>query len=237
MSTTAHGVTTASRLLRLVLPTPEVLARPVSHDTLMDESERRLCIAAHCGMPVEELIATRVLDNATDFRRWQDEHAGIMRRIAAERRSEAQRSALLCASMALIHRKALFEYLRDRAVRGNDRRNLMELFFKQRDYTSAVVHEHGNYLRSAASYLCSSHVGRQLLLDDIFNEPLMQYEDLYTDYFRAYCDALLLAANDPLAAIAMPMALQLKQRVCEWRNALHALATSRSGTWRRPQLE
>lgn len=225
---------TATRLLRLVLPASEPPAHPLSHDHLMDESERRLCIAAHCGMPIEEMIAGRVLDNATDFHRWQNEHAAIMRRIAIERHCEAQRSVLLSASMALIHRKALFEYLRDRRIRGDRRRRLMSLFFRQRDYESAMIIEHGNYLRSAASFLCSSHVGRQLLLDPVFDQPLMQYEEIYTDYFRAYCDSVLLPPTDPTAVFALPLARQLKQQVNEWRCALQALAISRSGTWRRP---
>ena len=234
MSIPGTGASTATRLLRLVVHAPDASTRPVNHDSLMDESERRLCIAARCGMPTEAMVATRVLDNATDFHRWQTEHALIMKRIAVERDCAAQRSVLLGASMALIHRKALFEYLRDRQVRGNARHQLMRAFFWQRDYASAVVQEHGNYLRSAASYLCSSHIGRQLLLDEIFNEPLLQYEDLYTDYFRTYCDAIVLPASDPMSACALPIATQLKQQVNEWRRALQSLATSRSGIWRRP---
>jgi hypothetical protein len=232
--TAVHGTSTATRLLRLVLPAAPPPAHPLSHDHLMDESERRLCIAAHCGTPLEEMIANRVLDNAADFCRWESEHAALMRRIAIERHCEAQRGALLSASMSLIHRKALFEYLRDRRVRGRQRRQLMALFFRQRDYASAIVIEHGNYLRSAASLLCSSYVGRRLLLDEVFDQPLQQYEEIYTEYFRAYCDSVLLPASDPTVVFALPLARELKQQVNEWRSALQALAVSRSGTWRRP---
>jgi hypothetical protein len=232
--TAVHGASAATRLLRLGVPCPEPLAHPLSHDHLMDASERRLCSAAHCGRPMEEMIAGRVLDNATDFHRWQNEHAVLMRRIAVERHCEAQRGVLLSASMTLIHRKALFEYLRDRRIRGNRRQRLMRVFFRQRDYESAMIIEHGNYLRSAASFLCSSHVGRRLLLDPIFGQPLRQYEEIYTEYFGAYCDCVLLPSSDPTAAFALPLARQLKQQVNEWRCALQALATSRSGTWRRP---
>lgn len=234
MSNPANRANTATRLLRLVVPVPDASIRPFDHDSLMDESERRLCIAACCGMPIEEMIAGRVLDNPTDFSRWQAEHAVIMKRIAIERDCGAQRCVLLSASMDLIHRKALFEYLRDREVRGSARRQLMAAFFNWRDYEGAVIQEHGNYLRSAASYLCSSHVGRRLLLDEIFDQPLLQYEDLYTDYFRAYCDSIMLPPGDPMSVCALPLAKQLKQQVGEWRRALQALAVSRSGTWRRP---
>lgn len=237
MSTTRAGAGgTATHLLRLVLPTPGAPSRIVSHHQLMDESERRLHSAAHCGQPIEETIAARILSNARDYRRWEGEHAGIMKRISIERRCEMQKSALLCASLSLIHRKALFEYLRDREIRGAQRRRLIALFFSHRDYDSAVIAEHGNYLRSAASYLCSSHLGRQLLLDEIFDEPLMQYEDLYAGYFRAYCDFALLPYGDPMAAYVGPLVLPLKQQVRQWRCALLALTQSNSGIWRRPSF-
>jgi hypothetical protein len=225
---------TATRLLRLVMPLQETRNGCVTHRSLMDESERLLCAAAHCGQPIEELVAGRILDNVRDYRLWEDEHANIMRRIAIERSGEMQKCALLSASLALIHRKALFEYLRDREVRGKDRRRLLAHFFSRSDYERALVSEHGNYLRSAASYLCSSHVGRQLLLDDIFDQPLQQYETLYGDYFRAYCDSVLLAAKDSQSDYVQPLLIPLKQQVNEWRDALQALAHSRSGTWRRP---
>lgn len=236
MSTTRAGAgNTATRLLRLVL-IPDAPSRIISHNQLMDESERRLHSAAHCGLPIEETVAARILDNAKDYHRWEGEHASIMKRIAIERRCEMQKSALLCASLSLIHRKALFEYLRDRNIRGNERRRLIAFFFSHRDYDSAVIAEHGNYLRSAASYLCSSYVGRQLLLDEIFDEPLQQYEDLYADYFRAYCDSALLSNHDPAAGYVRPLVLPLKQQVTQWRSALLALTQSSSGIWRRPTL-
>jgi hypothetical protein len=231
-SSRVDPASTATRLLRLVVPLQEP-SRHITHRYLMDESERLICTAAHCGQPLEEMVATRILDNARDYRRWECEHANIMKRIADERSSTLQKCALLSASLALIHRKALFEYMRDCEVRGQDRRLLMAHFFSHSDYSRAVISEHGNYLRSAASFLCSSHVGRELLLDDIFDQPLQQYELLYADYFRAYCDCALQSLR-PQNASVEPLLIPLKQQVNEWRQALLALAHSRSGTWRRP---
>jgi hypothetical protein len=230
------SASTATRLLRLVLPAHEAPGRVLTHRNLMDESERLLCAAAHCGQPIEELVASRILDNPHDYHCWENEHASIMRPIAMERSGEMQKCALLSASLALVHRKALFEYMRDREVRGTDRRRLMAHFFSRSDYSRALISEHGNYLRSAASYLCSSHLGRQLLLDEIFDEPLQQYEKLYGDYFRAYCDCALLADSDSQTSYMQPLLIPLKQQVNEWREALQALAHSRSGTWRRPNF-
>lgn len=237
MSTTRIDAgSTATRLLRLVLPVHDVPSRIVSHHQLMDESERQLCSAAHCGVQTVETVAARILDNAREYHRWENEHAGIMKRIAGERRCDAQKIALLDASLALVHRKALFEHLRDRQIRGDARRRLVSLFFSHRDYETAVVAEHGNYLRSAASYLCSSYVGRRLLLDEIFDEPLTQYEDLYTEYFCAFCDLALLSDSDPMTACVRPLVLPLKRQVKEYRTALLALTQSSSGIWRRPAL-
>jgi hypothetical protein len=225
---------TASRLLRLVWPVSETDARVVSHNQLMDESQRRLYSAVHCGVPVEETVATRILGSAREFHRWEDQHACIMKRIAGERHCEAQKAALLDASLALIHRKALFEHLRDAQVRGQRRRHLMAIFCGHHDYETAVISEHGIYLRSAASFLCSSHVGRRLLFDEIFNEPLAQYEDLYGEYFRAFCNAAVLSERSADAALLRPLVMSLKRQVSEYRAALLALTQSNSGTWRRP---
>src|SRR5678816_4616369 len=96
----------------------------LSHNRLMEESQRRLANAVVSGQPIEERVATRILDNTRDYRRWEDEHAMLMRRIAAERLPGVQKVQLLEISFALVHRKALFEYLRDEQVRGVKRNEI-----------------------------------------------------------------------------------------------------------------
>lgn len=209
---------------------------PLSHTRLMEESERRLSDVVLRGEPAEALVASRILDNARDYSLWEDEHAALMRRIAAQRISTAQKSELLNVSLALIHRKALFEYLRDRRVRGQARRTLMAHFFRHRDYHCSVVAEHGQYLRSAASYLCSSHVGGRVMFDALFGAPLAEYEDVYASYFRAYCDRIFTGDDDPIADSMLPLLMEMKAQVGEWRNALTALTQSQSGVWRRPRF-
>ena len=163
--------------------------RRLSHDRLMEESQRRLANAALSGVPNEERVAMRILDDARGYRRWEDEHATLMRRIAAERLPGVQKTQLLNVALSLIHRKALFEYLRDEQVRGIRRQDIVAHFFSHRDYNSAVVAEHGRYMRSAASYFCSSYVGSHVMFDALFEAPLGEYEDLYASYFRTYCSA------------------------------------------------
>lgn len=210
--------------------------RRLSHDQLMEESQRRLANAALSGSPSEERVATRILDCARDYSRWEAEHATLMRRIAAERLPSIQKAQLLNISLALIHRKALFEYLRDEQVRGIKRQGIMAHFFSHRDYPSAVVSEHGRYVRSAASYLCSSHVGSHVMFDALFESPLAEYEDLYASYFRTYCSVTLASDDNAVEKSMLPVLVDLKGQIGEWRKALIALTHSQSGIWRRPML-
>lgn len=210
--------------------------RRLSHDRLMEESQRRISNAALSGEPAEERLAERILDNTRVYQRWENEHATLMRRIAAERLPSIQKSELLTISLSLIHRKALFEYLRDDRVRGIRRQQIMAHFFTHRDYASAVVAEHGRYVQSAASYLCSSYVGSNLMFDALFEGPLAEYEDLYASYFRTHCDLALAGEHNPIAESMQPVLHNLKEQLCEWRQALIALTRSQSGIWRRPML-
>lgn len=199
------------------------VGRKITLTRLMEASEHRLYGAAHSSLPLEELIATRILDNPQDFRRWESEHATLMGRVADERRDTARATALLTGVLALIHRKALFEYLRDEEIRGETRHLLFRQLFGERDYARTVVLEHGNYLRSAGSFLCSRYVGRKLLLHPLFAQPLARYELLYSDYFRVYCDLSVAEMRCQPAAALRPLALQLKQQVGFYRGAIMRL--------------
>lgn len=202
----------------------------------MEESQRRLSNAVRSGEPDEERVATRILDNTRVYQRWENEHATLMRQIAVERLPGVQKAQLLTVSLSLIHRKALFEYLRDERIRSVRRQRIMTHFYSHRDYASAVVAEHGRYMHSAASYLCSSHVGSNLMFDALFGTPLAEYEDLYAGYFKAYCDVALASERTTVAQSMQPVLLELKAQIDEWRQALIALSRSQSGVWRRPAL-
>jgi hypothetical protein len=206
----------------------------LSHDRLMEESQRRLRDAVRSDELDEGRVATRILDSSRLYRDWENEHAMLMRRIAAERLPAVQKARLLTTALALIHRKALFEYLRDERVHGARREQLMAHFFSHRDCAGAVVAEHGRYLQSAASYLCSSHVGSNLMFDHLFESPLAEYEELYASYFRTYCNVALTSDRDPVSISMLPVLYDLKVQVGEWRQALIALTDSQSGIWRRP---
>jgi hypothetical protein len=206
---------------------------PFSHDRLMEISQQRLSVAAHSGSDAERVVAMRVLDNPRDFSHWECRHAQIVKRIVDARKLGPQRCVLLSASLQLIHQKALFEYLRASGVRGHARVQLMQKFFPHNDYQDVIVSEHGRFIRSAASYLCSSHIGAHVMLDEIFEQPLIEYETMYAEYFRVYCEWIGgTSKTDPAAAEAQ--ALEMKHQVCAWHKALLDLSHSRSGIWRRP---
>ncbi len=206
----------------------------LSHERLMDASRKCLRRAFSRGDPGIEIIATRLLESPATYQAWESEHAAMMRSVAAERLPAEQREAMLAASFSLIHRKALFEYLRDKKLRGPQRETLVQHFSPQRDYAESMRAQHLQYVRSAASYLCVGHVGRDLMFDALFAEPLAEYEDLYHEYFYAHCDQIIAAATG--LSVPAEMLSGMKNRVSEWRKALLALTHSQSGTWRRPKL-
>jgi hypothetical protein len=206
----------------------------LSHDRLMSASHECLKKASKRGQPQAEVIASRLLQDTQAYKSWENEHSALMRDVAAERLPAAQRESMLTASFALIHRKALFEYLRERQVRGTQREALIQHFFPRRDFADSMRVEHMQFVRSTASYLCVEHVGRDLMFDALFEAPLAEYEEIYHEYFYAHCDQII--ADSSGLSIPAEMLGGMKNRVSEWRKALLSLTQSQSGTWRRPKF-
>jgi hypothetical protein len=206
----------------------------LSHERLMDASRTYLHRVSTSGQQEAEIVATRLLENPATYRCWENGHAAIIRGVAAERLPAAQRESMLSASLSLIHRKALFEYMREKRMRGPPREALIHHFFPQRDFADSMRAEHMQYVRSAASFLCLGHVGRDLMFDALFEEPLAEYEEIYQEYFYAHCDQVI--AGGSRLSVPAEMLGDLKNRVGEWRKALLALTQSQSGTWRRPKF-
>jgi hypothetical protein len=183
----------------------------------MEESEHCVEQAARSGTPTQALVASRILEHPAAYLRWEGEHSFLMRQVSEQRRLAAQVVALRSTALALMHRKALFEYMRDRELTGARRHRLIALFHGCHDYAAAVIAEHGNYLRCASSYLCSHHLAERLLVDPAFAEPLLLYEERYTEYFRVFCDVALAHSDeekravDPLRALQPLLKLQLGQ--------------------------
>jgi hypothetical protein len=208
--------------------------RHLSHDRLMEASHECVKEASRSRQPQVEIVATRLFESTQTYRTWENEHAALMRNVAAERLPASQRSVMLSASFSLMHRKALFEYMREKKLRGEQREALIQHFFPLRDFADSVRAEHQQYLRSAASYMCVGHVGRDLMFDTLFATPLLEYEEIYHEYFFAHCDQIVAESR----GLSLPPGVltEMKNRVSDWRRALLALTQSQSGTWRRPKL-
>lgn len=162
-----------------------------SSGRLMEYSEQFLQLTAQSGGADESAIATRLLQDVPLYRRWEQSHGALMRAVATHRRRMHQIVELKKVSFTTLHRKAPFEYLRDRRVQGQARRDLVRTMFGTRDYTQCILREHVAYLSSAATLLCTDALCGDLMHDTAFCEALDHYQDAYNEYYRAYCDSLI----------------------------------------------
>src|SRR5262249_35568984 len=124
-----------------------MLIQGYKHSRLMEESEISLAAAAREGSPAEMLVASRIIEHPGAYRTWEAEHDRLLRNISSHGRLAAQMGALRAATFTLIHRKALFEYIRERRISGPKRHRLFGLFYGARDYTNSVIAEHANFVR------------------------------------------------------------------------------------------
>lgn len=161
----------------------------LDHRRLMRESSDRVGVALRGDDPMEQLVVSRLLESPAMFRIWESEHSGLMREVANTGFGRTQAAVLKKATFRLVHRKALFEYLRDQRVRGSARRRIVLTFHPTKDYTRSVIAEHEVYLRKACSFLCTSHVGANVVHDPGFFDPMRHYQALYAEYFQIFCRA------------------------------------------------
>jgi hypothetical protein len=188
----------------------------ISHARLMRESTDRIQIALDSDNRNEQVIAHRLIESPGTWVTWENEHSGLMRQVAGSGYRSTQAKALKNAAIRLIHRKALFEYLREHQVRGDMRARIIGAFHPTRSYTEAVISEHGLYLRKACSFLCTSHVGSDLVQDAGFATPLEHYAALYAEYFHAYCSTHFAerADGEPCAEAELMPLLKMELEAC-----------------------
>jgi len=185
-----------------------------SHARLMRESTDRIARASRSDDAKEHTAARRILATPGSWSAWELEHSSLMRQVADFVALRNQAGALRHAALRLIHGKALFEYLRKHAVRGSVRAKLLRHFHRTLLYEDAVLAEHAIYVRKACSYLCTSHLGAELVHDPAFIDPMQQYESLFTEYFELYCATLMPQKDGQSGPALLPL---LKQQLNEWR--------------------
>jgi hypothetical protein len=201
----------------------------ISHTRLMRESTDRIESALRSEDDKDHFIAHRLLETPRSFNIWELEHSGLMRQVAEQNKLQTQALALRHAALRLIHGKALFEYLRTNQVRGEERVKILNYFHPTRLYEYAVVQEHGSYLRKAGSFLCTSHLGTDLVSDPAFLDPMQQYEGLYAEYFNLYCATLFPREGSVDSASVRSLLPLLKHQLNEWR---YVILNPRAGTLR-----
>jgi hypothetical protein len=207
------------------------------HARLMEESEWRVEAAARSSSP-DDLLVCRVFESPQMYRRWTAEHDRLLRTVSDRRRIDAQVVALRTAALNLVHKKGLFDYLRLRQLTGHKRRRLFELFYGCREYTNAVLAEHGNYVRCSSSYLCAQHLVEHLMHDAAITEPLALYEERFGEYFRAFCDGELAETEVERNAVEPLDALRplLKFQLAEARQAILKMPLAPEKQWREVEI-
>ncbi len=210
----------------------------LKHARLMEESELRVEAATKDGSPEERLVASRVLETANSYRLWEAGHEQLMRAVAEQSRLAQQLIVLRTTAFSLMHRKALFEYLRERNVTGARRHRLLAIFHGPREYAGSVVGEHQNYVRSGSSFLCTHHLGMTLMRDPAFDEPLQLYQEWYSEYFRVFCDCALAETPEEKLSVESVEALKplLKNQLTRARQSILTMAYDPGTSWRETQI-
>jgi hypothetical protein len=180
---------------------------------LMEYSERFLARAAQAELPQASQIAARLLQDPPLHRRWEHTHSQLMHGVAAPSRPAAKAMELRKVTFLTLHRKAPFEYMRDRHVVGAARRKLIRSLFGSQDYAQCLVREHQAFLSSACSFICAGSLCGEVLGEAAFCEALAHYERAYMEYYRAYGDSLLAehsGENSPVQSLLPYLRYQLK---------------------------
>jgi hypothetical protein len=201
-------------------------ARLLTPGMLMDVSESRLDVLRYAGTEDERLVIRRLLDQPAAYRRWGAFHYPIMQKVAATRNSREQLVRLRQSNFVLLHRQALFEYLRESGVTGRDRETLFQLFYGQINYARAVITEHAHYLQSNSSLYCTDHLQLQLMQDTRFVEGFEQYRRLYMEYFALYC-GWAIGESRGFDYATEPLLVEMKQRLAQSAAQLMALPEQR----------
>jgi hypothetical protein len=189
---------------------------------LMDFSESHLDVLGCSGTDDQRHVIRRLRDQPSAYRRWGAYHLPLMQKIAAMRNRPMQLTGLRQTSFVLLHRQALFSYLRNNHVTGPDRATLFQAFHGQTDYSRAVVAEHGRYLQSNCSLYCADHLELHLMRDDAFTAGFETYRLEYMEYFSLYCDWVIADSRGHDYAMK-PILLEMKRNLSRSAAQLIAL--------------
>jgi hypothetical protein len=187
---------------------------------LMTESERALwrtdSLPAYYRSPVCQL-----LDDGRQYHLWEVSHARLMQQVARGAHPVGQALALRATSLSLIHRRGLFDYLRNHGVHGKVREGLFEAFYGPIDYRAAVLTEHRQFVLAASSGYCSD-----VLVGSIHDGEgarlIERYARLYRDYFEVFGFFVTAEMNDEpdVARALKPIMLRRRTDVARLRGTI-----------------
>lgn len=159
----------------------------VAASTLIDVSEMHIDKLHWAGADEERQVVRRLCATPAGYQQWWAFHAGLMRHVGSGGSRQAQIAMMRGKSFELIHRKALFEYLRDSSLPEDGRQAVVSAFHGSIDFRRALVAEHSRYLHSNSSLYCTHYLNGSILRDRRFDSGLANYQQVFMDYFDHYC--------------------------------------------------
>jgi hypothetical protein len=188
------------------------MARGLQYDRLMWVSHSHVAATARDDNQENQVLALRLMQHPGTYSDWETRHSRLMQQVCQPVRLRAQVIKMRDTTLSLIHRRCVFEYLRERRITGAARHRYIALFYGTRDYATSMVIEHGHYTRSWVSASCSRFIGAEILRDPAFDAPLSAYEQWYGEYFRVFCDLQLMSTESVSTACEKALLPLLKER-------------------------
>ena len=197
------------------------------HKTLMDESEQALYVAAQQESGADSRIAKQIISDSKTHGLWEARHAELVRPVAEHTGRTPQVIALRDVEVRLVHRRALFDHIREHELRGEQRERLFRVFYGPREFQDAVLAEHRQYMLAVSSRVSADHL-IDVMSDPVSKKLLAEYETIYARYFGLYCyvagarDRDCAEAMTPIMNLTRKQADRVRQRINTERPDNHA---------------
>lgn len=205
------------------------------HRQLMTESEYALQDASESPVPRESRIASTVLSDNKKYREWELRHANLLLPVAEQSARKYQVLALRHADIALIHRRALFQYLQTHEVRGELRERLFRLFHTTLDFNEAILAEHRQYMLAFSSGISTNHI-IDIMRDDTSTHLVQQYETTFARYFEMKCFVATARDSDTVKIVRSSLR-DVQGHLLRLRRRMETeLPTERTGNFDRQEL-
>ncbi len=179
--------------------------------------------------------ASTVLSDNKKYREWELRHANLLLPVAEQSARKYQVLALRHADIALIHRRALFQYLQTHEVRGELREKLFRLFHTTLDFNEAILAEHRQYMLAFSSGISTNHI-IDIMRDDTSTRLVEQYENTFGRYFEMKCFVATARDSDTIRIVRSSIR-DVQGHLLRLRRRMETeLPTERTGNFDRQEL-